>query len=110
MPLRFSELWRELKDRRVVRVAIGYAVVAAVIVQAADLTFEPPGLPAWTYTFVLVLALAGFPVALGWRGSVVRRRTGARSEIGSGNWLPAEAEGPLFRRSPTAAVTPTVQT
>ena len=62
--MRLSELWRELKDRRVVRVAIGYAVVAAVIVQAADLTFEPLGLPAWTYTFVLLLALAGFPVAL----------------------------------------------
>ena len=62
--MRLSELWRELKDRRVVRVAIGYAVVAAVVVQAADLTFEPLGLPAWTYTFVLVLALAGFPVAL----------------------------------------------
>jgi len=60
----FTELWRELKDRRVVRVAIGYTVIAAVIVQAADLTLEPLGLPAWTYTFVLVLALAGFPVAL----------------------------------------------
>ena len=64
MPLRLSEFWQELKDRRVVRVAIGYTVVAAVIVQAADLTFEPLGLPAWTYTFVLVLALAGFPVAM----------------------------------------------
>ena len=62
--MKFSELWRELKDRRVVRVAIGYTVVAAVSVQAADLTLEPLGLPAWTYTFVLVLALAGFPVAL----------------------------------------------
>ena len=47
--MKFSELWRELKDRRVVRVLIGYAVVAAVIVQAADLTLEPLGLPAWAY-------------------------------------------------------------
>ena len=43
--MKFRELWQELKDRRVVRVAIGYTVVAAVIVQAADLTLEPLGLP-----------------------------------------------------------------
>ena len=43
--MRLEELWRELKDRRVVRVAIGYAVVGAVIVEAADLTLGPLGLP-----------------------------------------------------------------
>ena len=62
--MRPSELWRELKDRRVVRVAVSYAVVAAVIVQAADLTLEPLGLPAWTYTLVLVIMIGGLPVAL----------------------------------------------
>ena len=84
--MKFSELWRELKDRRVVRVLIGYAVVAAVIVQAADLTLEPLGLPAWAYTFVLVVMIGGFPVAvvLAWAFDVtpdgIERAKGRRGE------------------------------
>ena len=71
-----------------VRVAIGYTVVAGVIVQAADRTLGPLGLPAWTYTFVLIFALAGFPVALvlAWVFDVTSagiERVGARDDGGT---------------------------
>ncbi len=54
----------ELKRRNVYRVAVTYAVVGFVLIQLADLTFVRLGLPAWTVTFVIVLAGTGFPLSL----------------------------------------------
>ena len=57
-------LLRELKRRNVVRVALVYAAVAFVIAQVADIFFPALHLPAWGVTFVVVLLLLGFPIAL----------------------------------------------
>jgi TolB-like protein len=54
----------ELKRRRVFRVMAVYGGVAFLVLQVADLTFEPLGLPGWTMTFVVLLAVLGFPVAI----------------------------------------------
>jgi adenylate cyclase len=54
----------DLKRRKVIRVAIGYAVAAFVLMQIADATFEPMNLPDWSATLVLWLLILGFPVAL----------------------------------------------
>jgi adenylate cyclase len=54
----------DLKRRKVIRVAIGYAVGAFVLMQVADATFEPMNLPDWSATLVLWLLILGFPVAL----------------------------------------------
>ena len=59
-----SNFWEELQKRRVVRVAIGYAVAAFVVLQVAELTLEPLTLPGWSYTLVLWLTIAGFPIAV----------------------------------------------
>lgn len=60
--------WRrffaELKRRRVYRVAVSYAATAFVLVQVADLTFERLTLPPWSVTLVIVLVVAGFPIAV----------------------------------------------
>lgn len=70
-----GKFWSELRRRRVVKVAVGYGVVLFVILQAAELTLEPLGLPAWSYTLVLVLGLFGLPVAtfLAWAFDVTPR-------------------------------------
>ncbi len=61
---RVSEFVEELKRRRVFRVAAMYAVAAWVLLQIAEITFEPLGFPeASLRTLILVLAL-GFPVAV----------------------------------------------
>jgi TolB-like protein/Flp pilus assembly protein TadD len=60
----FSALLAELRRRRVYRVAVVYAVVAFVIWQAAEIAFPALNLPPWTLTFVVVLTLLGFPIAL----------------------------------------------
>jgi adenylate cyclase len=54
----------ELKRRRVYRVAIVYAAVAFVIWQAAEIAFPALRLPDWTLTLVVLLTIAGFPIAL----------------------------------------------
>lgn len=61
---RLLSLLHELKRRKVVRVAVVYAGVSFVLAQVADIAFPALHLPAWTVTFVIVLILVGFPVAL----------------------------------------------
>lgn len=54
----------ELKRRRVYRTAAWYAATGFVVVQVAQAVFPALQFPAWTYPFVVVLALLGFPVAM----------------------------------------------
>ena len=59
-----ADLWKDLLRRRVVKVAAGYAIVLFGILQVAELTFHSLGLPPWSFTLLLGLGLAGFPLAL----------------------------------------------
>ena len=94
-------LWRELKRRKVFRVAGVYAATAFVVWQAAGIAFPAVGLPPWALTLVVMLALAGFPVALvlAWAFETtpdgVRRTEPSRasSEGDSGPRLPAVIGG-----------------
>jgi len=54
----------DLRRRKVFRVAISYAVVAWILIEIAATTFPVLLLPDWALTFVTVLLLLGFPVAL----------------------------------------------
>ncbi len=54
----------ELRRRKVVKVALAYALVAWVLIQVAETTFEPLRLPEWSVTLVVMLAILGFPLAL----------------------------------------------
>lgn len=55
---------RELKRRSVFKVATGYAVVAWVVMQVADVMFPALNLRPWTITLVAALLIIGFPIAL----------------------------------------------
>ena len=59
-----ASVWGELKRRNVVRVAIAYAIVAWILIEVSATTFPMLRLPEWTATFVAVLLMIGFPVAL----------------------------------------------
>jgi adenylate cyclase len=61
-------LFAELRRRHVFHVAAGYAAAAFIVAQAADIFMPGLGLPEWSLRLVLVLLVAGFPVAvvLGW--------------------------------------------
>src|SRR5262245_7699591 len=53
-----------LRERGVVRVAASYAVIAWLLLQIADVTFEPLGVPRWVMAALILAALLGFPVAV----------------------------------------------
>ena len=59
-----ASVWGELKRRNVVRVAIAYAVVAWLSIEVSATTFPMLKLPEWAATFVTVLLIIGFPVAV----------------------------------------------
>lgn len=61
---RLLELVAEIRRRRVLRVAGLYAVSLFVVLQVADVTFEPLGIPTWWVAVLVVAGVAGFPVAL----------------------------------------------
>ena len=54
----------ELRRRKVWRVAAGYGVVGWLIIQFATTVLPVLTLPTWTARLVVVLVLAGFPIAL----------------------------------------------
>ena len=52
----------ELSKRRVLRVISGYAVVCFVVLQIADVTFEPLEISDRVLRAVIALMLLGFPI------------------------------------------------
>ena len=53
-----------LRERGVIRVAASYAVIAWLLLQIADVIFEPLGVPRWVMVSLIVAAVLGFPVAV----------------------------------------------
>ncbi|MDH5456299.1 MAG: tetratricopeptide repeat protein [Gammaproteobacteria bacterium] len=63
-PLSFiSRFSTELLRRKVYPVIVAYAVIAWVLLQIGEVTFEPLGLPEWAMRALVVVAIIGFPVA-----------------------------------------------
>lgn len=58
------KILHELKRRGVVETGLAYLVLGWLLIQVADVTFDQLMLPEWWGTFVTVLVIAGFPVAL----------------------------------------------
>ena len=60
--------WRwlssELKRREVYPVIVTYAIAGWLLLQIGEVTFGPLGLPDWVMTALIVVVIAGFPVAL----------------------------------------------
>jgi len=57
-------LFTELKRRNVFRVGAAYAVVAWLLIQAADILLGNFGAPEWVFKSFTALLLLGFPLAL----------------------------------------------
>lgn len=55
-----KQFFAEFRRRRVFRVAAAYIVVGWLLIQVADNTFEPLGLPAWSMRLLIVLLVLGF--------------------------------------------------
>ncbi|MEE8094485.1 MAG: hypothetical protein V3T47_09645, partial [Gammaproteobacteria bacterium] len=59
-----ASVWGELIRRNVVKVAVAYAIVGWLLIEVTSTVFPLVQLPDWTATFVAMLILVGFPIAL----------------------------------------------
>ncbi len=59
-----SSFFRELRRRKVVRVAAVYFVVGWLVLQVGSVTFPSFDIPAWGMRLIIWLIALGFPVAL----------------------------------------------
>src|SRR5256714_12664477 len=62
--MKIANFFAELKRRNVYRVAVAYAVVAWLLIQAASFLFPALGAPGWVMKVFVAVVVAGFPIAL----------------------------------------------
>jgi len=60
----WHEMFAELKRRRVYPVIAAYAVVAFILLQIGEITFQPLGLPNWVMVSLIGLVITGFPIVI----------------------------------------------
>jgi len=61
---RARHFWKQLKKRKVVRVALAYIIVGWVVLQVGEIVLEGLGVPSWSLSLLIVLVLLGLPIAL----------------------------------------------
>src|SRR5881409_3378768 len=62
--MRIDNLFAELKRRNVYKVAIAYAVVSWLLIQAASIFLPAFDAPPWVMKIFIIVIIFGFPVAL----------------------------------------------
>src|SRR5437016_7619080 len=62
--VKIDNFFSELKRRNVYKVAIAYAVVAWLLIQAASIFLPAFNAPQWAMQIVIVVLVVGFPIAL----------------------------------------------
>jgi TolB-like protein/tetratricopeptide (TPR) repeat protein len=79
----FAKFVSELRRRNVFQTAALYAVVAWLVLQVGEVTFEPLHFPDWVMTSLVVLVIASFPVVLvlAWFFDITRH--GIRKDTGA---------------------------
>jgi TolB-like protein/Flp pilus assembly protein TadD len=63
-PHGYQRFFAELKRRKVFRVMAVYGIVGFVLLQVVDLAVPALLLPDWTYRFIALILLIGFPIAV----------------------------------------------
>ena len=62
--MKIENFFSELKRRNVYKVAVAYAVVAWLLIQAASILFPTFDAPAWVMKVFVIIIVLSFPVAL----------------------------------------------
>lgn len=99
-------LAEELKRRRVYPVVAAYAVAAFILLQIAEITFEPLRLPDWMMIGLIALVIIGFPIVivLGWVYDITP--TGIRKDVGRYSSHAAADRKPSIAVLPFADMSP----
>ncbi|MEQ8955348.1 MAG: hypothetical protein RL120_14550, partial [Gammaproteobacteria bacterium] len=86
-----ASLIEELKRRKVFRVAAVYAVVSWLLIQVADTVMPALQMPDWTVSFVTILLILGFPVAIILSWAYDATPSGIRPDAGAAAPAPVAA-------------------
>jgi len=62
MQNRTTDLFEELRNRSVIRALIAYSVVAWMLLQVADVTFDRLPIPDSAMTVLIIVVITGFPI------------------------------------------------
>ena len=62
--MNLGDFLAELKRRKVYKVAVAYAVVAWLLIQAADILLPAFDAPSWAMKALISTVALGFPIAL----------------------------------------------
>ena len=62
--MKIDNFFSELKRRNVYKVAVAYAVVAWLLIQAASIFLPAFDAPPWVMKIFIIVIIFGFPVAL----------------------------------------------
>src|ERR1700750_1774581 len=62
--MNLHSFFSELKRRNVYKVAVAYAVVSWLLIQAASIFLPAFDAPSWVIKIVLIFLVLGFPIAL----------------------------------------------
>jgi TolB-like protein/Flp pilus assembly protein TadD len=81
--VQFDRLFGELRRRSVFRALGGYAIVAWMLLQVADVTFDSLPIPAGAMTGLIILVIAGFPIVavLAWAYEITHKGIVRQEEI-----------------------------
>ena len=96
----------ELARRKVYPVVAAYTIVAWILLQVGEVTFEPLGLPDWVMTILVIAAIVGLPIAIiiAWKFDItptgIRRDRTALADVFSVEDTPSVAVLPFADLSP----------
>ncbi len=101
-----KSFWKQLRERKVIRVGIVYVVVGWLVIQVGEVTFEALILPPWALSLLIVLVLLGFPIALvlAWAFEVTPE--GIRKDSAGLAAEPEDVPPELNESAPSIAVLP----
>ena len=96
-----AAFFTELKRRKVYRVAVAYAIVAWLLVQAASILFPTFEAPSWVMKVFVSAVILGFPVALilAWAFELTPEGIRRAEEV-----TPQESKAPKIGRKWTAII------
>ena len=75
--------WQELKQRRVIRVAVSYIVIAWGLLQVASIFFPTFDLPDWAMRVLILVLALGLPIAMVAAWALQRTPDGLRWDVHS---------------------------
>jgi TolB-like protein/Flp pilus assembly protein TadD len=84
--MKIDNFFSELKRRNVYKVAVAYAVVAWLTIQAASILFPAFNAPQWAMQIVILVLVIGFPIALifSWAFEITPEGIVRESEVETG--------------------------